>query len=172
MRSEDAEQLAAHWTASQSEVTAFLRSIVAAGEVADLLQQIAVKLVRNYETYDPQRPFVPWAIGIAKHEVLAWRRKQANDRLRFSDDVVGLVADAFTQSVEQERDLEDALRACMKQLKGRGRKAIDLHYGRGMKTDHVAAALNISGGAVRMLLCRVRESLRQCIHRRMAAGAD
>ena len=171
MRPSDAEKLAVLWTSAHAEVAAFLRSVIDAGDVPDVLQQVAVKLVRNFDAYDQDRPFVPWAIGIAKNEVLAWRRMQATDRHRFSDDVVQLIADAFTQSSEQDQALEDALQNCLAKLQGRGRKALELHYGQGMKTDVIAATLEMSGGAVRMLLCRARESLRQCIHRKMAEEA-
>ena len=169
MRSEDAEQLAVLWTGAQAEVGAFLRSVMHASEVADVLQQVAVKLVRNFDAYDRDRPFTPWAIGIAKHEVLAWRRKQATDRHRFSDEIVQRVADAFAQSHEEDRRVPEALQECLKQVEGRGRKVLDMHYGSDMKTDRIAATLNLSGGAVRMLLCRVRDALRECIRRRLTS---
>jgi DNA-directed RNA polymerase specialized sigma24 family protein len=42
-----------------------------------------------------------------------------------------------------------------------------MYYRGGLKTDDVAAALSMSGGAVRTLLSRVRESLRTCVERRL-----
>lgn len=169
MRSEDAERLAVLWTVAQGDVAAFLRSVVDAPHVADLLQQVAVKLVRNFDRYDDSRPFTPWAIGIAKNEVLAWRRQQTTDRHRFGDDIIDRVADAFSQATAAEKPLQEALRECLQEVQGRGRRALDLFYGDGLPTAEVAAALNMSGGALRMLLCRVREGLRQCIQRRLAA---
>ena len=151
MRADDAEKLAVLWTAAQGEVAAFLRSVLQPGEVSDVLQQVAVKLVRNWDSYDQQRAFTPWAIGVAKHEALAWRRKQATDRHRFSDDVVQRVAQAFAESSEEGRDREAALQACLERIDERGRRALDIHYGQGLPTDKVAQALGISGGAARML---------------------
>ncbi len=156
MRTKDAERLAVLWTVAQSDVAAFLRSVIDSQHVPDLLQQVAVKLVRNFDRYDDSRPFTPWAIGIAKHEVLAWRRRRATDRLRFGDEIIERVAGAFSQATSAELPLHDALRECLQQVEGRGRKALDHYYGDGMPTADVAAALKMSGGALRMLLCRVR----------------
>jgi DNA-directed RNA polymerase specialized sigma24 family protein len=46
---------------------------------------------------------------------------------------------------------------------------IELRYRRGMKSQAIADEMTLSSGAVRMLLCRVRETLRRCIERRLAA---
>ena len=173
MRSGDAEQLAVLWTTAQGEVAAFLRSVVDASAVQDLLQQVAVKLVRNFDRYDPSRPFTPWAIGVAKYEVLAWRRRQATDRHRFGDEIVERVADAFAHAAaDEETPLREALHYCLQRVEGRGREALDLYYGQGQKSDDVADALHVSSGAVRMLLCRVRETIRRCIQQRIAAEGD
>ena len=54
------------------------------------------------------------------------------------------------------------------ELKGRSRRVIDLRYRRGLKSLAIAEEMALSAGAVRMLLCRVREALRRCIERRVA----
>jgi DNA-directed RNA polymerase specialized sigma24 family protein len=36
-----------------------------------------------------------------------------------------------------------------------------------MKSNAIAEEMTLSSGAVRMLLCRVRETLRRCIERRV-----
>jgi RNA polymerase sigma-70 factor (ECF subfamily) len=150
-------------------VAAFLRSVVDAAHVSDVLQQVAVKLVRNFDRYDAERPFTPWAIGIAKNEVLAWRRQQATDRHRFSDEIVQRVADAFAETSAAEQPRREALQECLKQVDGRGRTALDLYYGQGGKSADVAKAMQLTNGALRMLLCRVREAIRRCIQQRLDA---
>jgi RNA polymerase sigma-70 factor (ECF subfamily) len=60
------------------------------------------------------------------------------------------------------------LRHCLDQLQGRSKRVIELRYRRGLKSRAIAQEMTLSSGAVRMLLCRVRESLRHCIERQMA----
>ncbi len=163
-----AEQLAVLWTANQPEVAAFLASVLHDRDVVDeLLQLVAVKVVRNFDRYDSSRSFIAWAIGIAKNEVLAWRRKQATDRHRFGEALVDRIADLFEQFDEESRPERAALEKCLQESEGRGREAIELYYAGELKTADVAKEMSMAPGALRMLLCRTRESLRRCIERRI-----
>ena len=66
MDQENTEKLARLWTESQSVVASYIFSLVRDFHLAeDILQQVAVVLVREFEKYDPSRPFLPWTMGIA-----------------------------------------------------------------------------------------------------------
>ncbi len=174
MLPENVEKLTQLWTAAQPEVAAFVRALVRdATQADDILQQVALQLVRNFDRYDPQRPFVAWAIGIAKNEVLAWRRKMATDRHVFSDAVVELIAAGFERSAEDDGLRRRALTWCYREaLRNRGRRVIDLYYTHGLKSPEIGRQMSISAGAARKLLCRARELLRKCIDARVAAWRD
>ena len=61
MTPKEVENLAAHWTGAQRTVAAFVRSLVIDfHESEEVLQRVAVALVRKYGQYDPGRPFLPW----------------------------------------------------------------------------------------------------------------
>ena len=48
-------------------VAAFVLSIIPDFHQAeDVLQQVAVVLVREFGQFDTSRPFLPWALGIAQ----------------------------------------------------------------------------------------------------------
>ncbi|MEX0867183.1 MAG: sigma-70 family RNA polymerase sigma factor [Pirellulales bacterium] len=170
MRLEDAEQLARLWTTSQGEVAAFIGSLITdPAQANDTLQQVAMQIVRNYDKYDASRPFVPWAIGVAKNEVLAHRRRQATDRHVFDDELVHRIATTYEQLVEEREWSAEALAACLEQVEGRGKQALELFYMQELKAPEVARRIGISAGAVRMLLCRTREAVRKCLERNRAA---
>lgn len=171
MHAENAERLAQLWTAAQPDVAAFVRTLIRDPDQAqDVLQQVAVQLVRNFDRYDAQRPFTPWAIGVAKHEVLAWRRKRATDRHIFTDAMVDRVAEAYDQLLDDDGLRRRALDECIGEaLDVQGREAIGLFYGRGLKSPEIGRQLSMSAGAVRKLLCRSRELLRKCVDARLAA---
>ena len=74
MDQKSTEQLARLWTQSQSVVSSYVLSLVRDFHLAeDILQQVAVILVREFEKYDPSRPFLPWALGFAKNVALKSR---------------------------------------------------------------------------------------------------
>jgi RNA polymerase sigma-70 factor (ECF subfamily) len=167
-----AEQFAALWTAAQPMIAAFIRTLVPDYQQADeVLQRVAVTLVRKFDRYDPSRPFTAWAVGVAKYEVLYYRRERATDKHLFGDEIVDQIACRYELLAEEVDPVREALRHCLDQLKGRSRRVIELRYRRGMKSNAIAQEMALSSGAVRMLLCRVREVLRRCIERRVA-GQD
>ncbi len=135
---------------------------------ADILQNVAVVVVRKREEFDAQRPFLPWALQIAKLEVLKHRRTLARDRHLFSDELVEQVAQA---AVEVGGDLiarRRALADCIQRVNGRSRRALLLRYVEGLKSSEVARRMSLAGGATRTLLMRVRQTLRKCIENNLA----
>jgi RNA polymerase sigma-70 factor, ECF subfamily len=172
MDSQQAEDFAARWTAAQPAIAAFVRSLIPdLTSAEEVLQRVAVALVRRYERYDPRRPFVAWAIGVAKFEVLYYRRQQAADKHIFDDELVEKIADSYRTLVEKFNPMRDALSKCLEELEGRSRKVVHLRYADGMTTPRIAEELQITVGAVRMLLWRARGALRRCMEQRLAGIA-
>ncbi len=55
-----------HLTGCESTLRAFIASALGrAEERADFFQEVVVLLWRTYDRYDPARPFLPWAMGVA-----------------------------------------------------------------------------------------------------------
>jgi len=168
MQPHQAEQFAALWTAAQPTIAGFVRMLIPDYQQADeVLQRVAVTLVRKYDNYDQSRPFAAWAIGVAKYEVLYYRRERATDKHVFGDEIVDQIASRYEVVAEDGDPIREALRYCLQQLKGRSKSVIELRYRRGLKSLAIAEEMSLSSGAVRMLLCRVRETLRHCIERRV-----
>jgi RNA polymerase sigma-70 factor, ECF subfamily len=162
----EAEQLATYWTAAQRAVAAFIRTLVPEyNESEDILQRVAVALVRKFQEYDRQRPFVAWAIGIAKREVVLYYREMARDRHVFKDSLVDQIAEAYqrmpTSPVHEFLDL------CLDELDDRARKVIHLRYVNGLRTLQIAAEMHMTDTAVRKLLSRARILLRDCVNRNL-----
>jgi RNA polymerase sigma-70 factor (ECF subfamily) len=162
------EQFAVLWSAAQPTITAFIRTLMPDFQQAeDLLQRVAVMLVRKFHEYDSQRPFAAWAIGFAKNEVLYYRRQLATDKHLFDDEIVEKIAVSYEQLVEEIDPIREALGDCVEELQGRSRQVIELRYGRGLNSVQIAAKMRLSSGAVRVLLHRVRSGLRKCIEHRV-----
>ena len=170
MTSRDTEEFAALWAKSHSTVAAFIRSLTPSYDQAEeILQRVAVTLVRKFSDYDRQRPFSAWAIGIAKNEVLYFRRQRATDKHMFDDDLINQVATSY-QTIVEEHPAKEVLAGCLEQVTGRARHALLLRYFNGFSSDKIATEMQLSSGAVRMLLCRTRTALRECIERQLNTG--
>ncbi len=172
MEPHQTEQFAALWTASQSTILAFVRSLIPDLYQSDeVLQRVAVALVRNFDRYDTSRPFGPWAIGVAKYEVLYFRRERATDRHLFSEALIDQIASRYEQLTTEVDPIRKALEHCVDELQGRSKQVIELRYRDGMKSNAIAKKIKSTSGAVRMLLSRVRAILQRCIEEQVA-GLD
>jgi RNA polymerase sigma-70 factor, ECF subfamily len=166
---QEVEELAVHWTGAQRTVAAFVRTLVTDfHESEEVLQRVAVTLVRKYEQYDRNRPFVAWAIGVAKLEALAFLRQRSKDRLVFDDGLVAAIAESHERAAESFAAAPQFLDQCIEELDGRARRAIQLRYAGNLRTAQIAREMEISDGAARMLLSRARSLLRKCLEARTA----
>ena len=164
----DSEQLAMLWTKAQPFVAAYVGSLVPDFHLAeDVLQQVAVILVRKFDQYDPAQPFLPWALGIARREVLKQQRQRARDRHVFSDAFAEQLSVTYEKMAGQFDGYQHALLGCLKELDERAKKALDLRYSDDLSPAAVAERMLVTPGAARVLLHRARTSLRECIQRRL-----
>ena len=62
------------------------------------MQEVAIVLWRKFDELEQPDRFRPWAFGVARYEVLAWRRDKAQDRHVFGENLSGILADKFEAS--------------------------------------------------------------------------
>jgi RNA polymerase sigma-70 factor (ECF subfamily) len=154
---------------AQPSVSAFVHSMVRDYHAAeDILQEVAVVLARKFAEYDETRPFVAWAIGIAKNKVRSAWGRQARSPLLFDPEVTEKVATACEEMAPELDSRTLALRHCLESIVGRSRRILGLRYEQGMKPRDIATRLGMNGNAVRAVLFRIRESLRRCIRERLS----
>lgn len=158
------------------EEEALLRSYLLASTggphaAEDLLQETAGVLWEKSGQYDPSRPFRPWALGIARLEVLKWRQRKARRREVLSEQALDVLAETAAD-LGGELDRRQAfLRDCLEAIQGAGREVLDMKYARGLAIRQIAAHLEKSVEAVEMTLVRLRRALRDCIERKLAQAA-
>ena len=65
------------WTLTQPKVSAFVTSVVRDfKDRDDLVQDIAVAVFESFDKYDPERPFVQWAMGVARNQFKNYLRQR------------------------------------------------------------------------------------------------
>jgi RNA polymerase sigma-70 factor (ECF subfamily) len=159
-----------HWTQAQPTVAAYINSMVPDFQQAeDLLQNVAVVLLRKFPEYDPSRPFVAWALGISRNEILSTRRSFARSFLSFHPDLLEGVAAAYEEMSPQLKARAAALQDCIENVKGHARKVLRLRYQEALAPRDIAGRLGLEPGNVRVILSRVRAALQECVERRLSA---
>jgi RNA polymerase sigma-70 factor (ECF subfamily) len=168
---ESHEQFTRLWTEAQPILAGYLSAVVPDfQEAEDLLQEVAVILLRKFPEYNPERPFVGWAIGIAKLEVLKARRRHARSRIFYQDDLLERLSDACEELAPELEDRSRALRECVRTVQGRARELLRLRYEESLNPNAIAERAGMAVVAVRVMLSRTRAALRECIERKLKAG--
>ncbi len=159
------------YTANGPAIRGFVRSLVPTREDAsDVMQDVAVVLWRKFTTVDVD-DFRRWAFGVARLQVLAWRRDKARDRHVFRSDIIELLADLSDDAADDMEEQRNALETCLKQLPARRRKLVLRAYGPAVRINALAVSIGRTPMAVYKELHRIRTFLVDCTRRVLAEGS-
>jgi RNA polymerase sigma-70 factor (ECF subfamily) len=154
--------------ANQTEIRAFIVSLVRdphAGD--DLFQEVAMVLWEKFDRYDPARPFVFWARGIARNKIRQRWRDLKKSPLVLSPDAVDAVTEAYEETHEEPPLMQQALRLCLEGLPAKSRRMLALRYERSLKLKDIARTLETSVNAINQAFLRIRRALQACIEIRL-----
>jgi RNA polymerase sigma-70 factor (ECF subfamily) len=155
-------------TASQGRLQAYLFCLL--GDMHDansVLQEANLVMWRKSSEFDAIQSFNAWSREIAYFQALAFLRDRKRDRLIFSQEVIDNLASERDEVDFDERRL--ALRNCVAKLHGRWRQLIYQRYSENKRIAQIAAEQQKSEGAVKMSLKRIRQTLMDCVNKRLEA---
>jgi RNA polymerase sigma-70 factor, ECF subfamily len=152
------------WTTAQPMVAGYIHSLIGDHKAAeDVLQETAMQLFREMERYDPERPFIAWAIGTAKLKTLGYFRDSARSKLYFDGDLLDQFSVAWQEVVPERPSHSAALQECLQTLAGRARELVRLRYFESLNATEIGKRLGQDAAAVRVALQRIRGRLRDCL---------
>ena len=128
-------------------------------DAEDVLQEVAVSVAKNYGSYDPARPFVAWALGIAANHMLMYFRRYHRNRLVFSDQLMATSASISKRLPIIGRPASPSFAPLHQQLDDRRRRLIEMRYSSGLSMNEMAESLGKSVAAIKGSLHRVRKAL-------------
>jgi RNA polymerase sigma-70 factor (ECF subfamily) len=172
VRDEDHDRFLRLWTSAQASIAGYVTAVVSDRHRSDdVMQNIAVAALRRFADYDGERPFIAWAMGIAKIEILTARRDQARAATRFRGPTVESLAMVWEELLSEADGRKQALGECLRGVSGRKRDLLALRYEQERPLAEIAVQLRMSAIAVRVALSRLRSALQACIERRLSAEA-
>jgi RNA polymerase sigma-70 factor, ECF subfamily len=136
-----------------------------------LAQQCFVKAFERLHQFQEGRDFGFWIRSIARNvalDELRRLRREARRLSAYADHLLATLADDHADDERRQR-VEEALRLCREGLQPDAARALELRYAGSLPLETVAAELGRSVTATRQLLYRVRQALRACVERRLAA---
>ena len=71
-------ELARLWVQSQSVISAYITAnVLDVQHAEDLVQEVAQVVAEKFDTFDRERSFISWALGIARNRVLKYYRSRS-----------------------------------------------------------------------------------------------
>ena len=151
---------------------AYIYTAVRDFDVAEeVFQETSVAVCESHASFVPGTNFGAWAREIARRRILAQWRSSSRFPGLLSDEALGQIEAGF-EDVEARWTSSAriaALRSCLGTLGPTARRMLELRYASQLKLDDIATQLGQKAEAVRKALYRTRQSLRECIERRLRA---
>ncbi len=148
----------------------YLRCLVNASEVDDLLQETLVTAWRNLDKFDRTKPIGPWLRGIARNLALAHHR-QMQRTTSFDPDWLNGLEDRCAALQQQQGDTLDeklaGLRHCIEQLPEPYKQTIKLRYQQEKLGEVLANELQITVENLKKRLQRGKQWLSECLQKKL-----
>lgn len=145
-------------------VVAFIYRMVRNQAVAEeLAQEVFLRVYRARHTYEPSAKFTTWLYRIATHLTLNWIRDHQQDAKAEpveEQTALGDPSPTPEQALVSDCRLHEVRRA-VAALPEKQRAAVLMHKYQDMDYSQIAKSLNCSTSAVKSLLFRAYETLRQ-----------
>jgi RNA polymerase sigma-70 factor (ECF subfamily) len=158
----------------QGAVFGYLRSRLAQpADAEDLTQEVFLRWHQGQQRFDPSQKLRPWLLGIARLVLLEHlKRLQNRKEVAWTE---------FCLELEQLVDFKDDdtrygevlphLPACLEEMGPTARQALSLRYESNHNLAVIAEQMRRSEGAVKLLMFRARQALKQCLLSKVSLAA-
>jgi len=154
------------YTAHELRFRAFAMSLMANWADADeVLQAASIVIWQRFDRFAPGTNFFSWGCRIIHLTAKDFWKRRRRERVRFSDEVMDLVAAEVVGAESNLADRERLLAECVSKLKDRDRQMVDGRYSRGAAVEALAAEFGLTGKGVYQALSRVHLALHDCVAR-------
>jgi RNA polymerase sigma-70 factor (ECF subfamily) len=112
------------------------------------------------------------AVGVARLQVLAFRRDHQRDRHVFDVALLDQLADEYAATSDDPDVRQRAFEDCLNDLPPRQRELLGTRYAPGSSVQEMAEHRGQSAGALSVTLSRIRKALANCIKAKLNKGAQ
>lgn len=160
------------FSANELAIHRFVRMMIRdTNDLDDVSQMVALRLWEKFNRYDPDRPFLPWAFGIASNVVIEHKRKSLRGPRLFEPWLIEEFANAFAKcetSTHLASDQIESLRACLEQLSSRCYALMRRRYFEGKSIEEIALRTQRSKAATYKAVWRTQNRIAECVRLRLS----
>jgi RNA polymerase sigma-70 factor (ECF subfamily) len=154
---------------NQRSVYGYLRArLQQASDADDMTQEVFLRFYLSQARFDSTALIRPWLLGIARN-LLREHVRDVKRRKEVAWTELCLELESVLPPNALWTDADDIIRRlpeCLDQLGPSARQAVDLHYRSQRKLVDIGRELHRSEGAVKLLMHRARQALKDCLYLR------
>jgi RNA polymerase sigma-70 factor (ECF subfamily) len=131
----------------------------------EIFQDVSVAVLQETARREPVDRFLPWVLGVARHRVADYYRKQGRTHA-VPEALAAAVVDVFEQHAENREEAARRIRGlldCVDLLPPRQRQIVEARYRDRKPVASLAAAIGWKPDAVKVALSKIRRSLLNCL---------
>ena len=132
-------------------------------DAEDIVQQTAVALWENFDSYDPVQPFAPWACRFALNKARQWIERRQRWQALLDH---GLAEELAQRRQELQPELERRLKhleTCLEKLPPGQRSLVEAYYYQRTDVESLAGRSGRTVAATYKMLQRIRQALQLCV---------
>lgn len=167
-RNDSQEQFLRLLMLNDKSIYAYILSVVSnISDADDIMQETSAVLWRKFSEFDRNLDFVPWALTVARYQVLNYFKKKKRSKVVFSDDLMISIKEEFEKKTPQINDRLYALKNCIKQLDDTDRDILKLRYDKGLTLESIGDHISKSTRAAFYSLSRIHKLLMVCVEKKL-----
>ncbi|MFN3149915.1 RNA polymerase sigma factor [Bremerella sp.] len=173
LQSNDREALGTFVQRQQGFVFGYLRSrMVDPTDADDLCQEVFLRCLAGKVRFRGDVPVRPWLLGVARNVLREHiRRNKRRKEVEWTE--LCLELDTLTEDESSDyRVVHGWLHSCIETLGSSAHEALKMHYFSRLKMAQIAEKMRRSEGAVKLLVFRARQALKECVTRKSRTSPD
>jgi RNA polymerase sigma-70 factor (ECF subfamily) len=149
----------------------FRARVLEAADAEDLCQEVFMRCFQMPVTFESPIMVRPWLMGISRN-VLREHIRKLTRRKEVAWSSLCIDVDESNEPCDGVYDdMVSHLPGCIETLGGSARDALDMYYRCRMRLSDIGERLRRSEGAVKLLMFRARQALKQCLARKSECPA-
>lgn len=147
-----------------------LRSILVSvphpADAREIMQETAVALWRQFESYDPALPFLNWAMGFARIETRRFLSRESR-RAQLTEKAIEVLEQEMQNTRGFDVAIEKHLATCLGKLSEKAQRQVKGYYLDGHTPETLSQREGRTVEAIYKTIQRARRELQACIERQL-----
>mgnify|MGYP000035111026 FL=1 len=135
-------------------------------DAREIMQETAVALWRQFDSYDPARPFINWAMGFSRIHTRRFLARQQK-RATLTSEAAKVLEQEMERHPERTNTISQHLAHCLQKLPDQQQRLIQGYYHDDRSPQWLSQKEGRSVDAIYKTIQRTRQDLQTCIEKQL-----